>query len=183
MKKLFLPVFLLSLFVCGCAIFTPVPDLSIKPQFDRKDVAVLDFAAKGMHLSNSLGVFTADCLTSGLYLINKVSVIDRAKVRDAEQLLGISSSNILSLDEIQRLGLRLKAKYLILGNIYQYDSGEAFTSAAEPMLSISFRIISIPSTDVVGMVSHKLSMKDCSAEEVIQKMVLEILQKMQEPDK
>jgi len=179
MKTFFLNlVLLLVLLFNGCMLFQTTPEVVIQPAFDRTEVAVLDFAAKGENISQRHGVYTADKLTESLFLTRKFSVIDRIQVRDAEKFLGITSATPVSTDQLQKIGLRLKARYLILGNLYNFNEDENFSLDNNRYLQISFRIISVATGEVLGMATHKVDSGSGNSEQAIDEAINEIILKI-----
>jgi len=162
----------------GCMLFQPAPEVVIQPAFDRTEVAVLDFASKGENISQRHGVYTADKLTESLFLTGKFSLIDRTLVRDAEKFLGITSATPASADQLQKIGLRLKARYLILGNLYNFNESENFSLDDNRYLQISFRIISVATGEVLGMATHKVDSGSGNSEYAIDKAINEIILKI-----
>lgn len=162
----------------GCRLFMPAPEVVIQPTFDRTEVAVFDFAAKGENISQRHGVYTADKLTESLFLTRKFTVIDRIQVRDAEKFLGITSATPVSTDQLQKIGLRLKARYLILGNLYNFNEDENFSLDNDRYLQISFRIISVATGEVLGMATHKVDSGSGNSEQAIDKAISEIILKI-----
>ena len=179
MKTFFLNLVLLfALLFNGCMLFQTTPEVVIQPAFDRTEVAVLDFAAKGENISQRHGVYTADKLTESLFLTRKFSVIDRIQVRDAEKFLGITSATPVSTDQLQKIGLRLKARYLILGNLYNFNEDENFSLDNNRYLQLSFRIISVATGEVLGMATHKVDSGSGNSEQAIDKAINEIILKI-----
>lgn len=179
MKTLFLNLTLLfALVFKGCMLFQTTPEVVIQPAFDRTEVAVLDFAAKGENISQRHGIYTADKLTESLFLTQKFSVIDRIQVRDAEKFLSITSATPVSTDQLQKIGLRLKARYLILGNLYNFNEDENFSLDNNRYLQLSFRIISVATGEVLGVATHKVDSGSGNSEQAIDKAISEIIQKI-----
>ena len=163
----------------ACTLFIPQPELSLRKGFDGKDIAVLDFAVKGMHISQFHGVYAADKLSERLFLSNQYTTIDRSLIREAERLVGVNSASPLSADQIQKLGLRVKAKYLILGNVYALSKSDSFDFDTESEIQISFRIVSVATGEVLGAVTYKTNDSDDIIENTISAMVNKMIEKMQ----
>jgi hypothetical protein len=158
MKKI-IPVFIsISFLFSGCyfiaGTFCKHPDVLIKKEFNGEGIAVLTFGRSGMFISPDIGNLTADRLADELFLSGKYEIIDRSKVNAAQAELEISNPNSFSQDKIHQLGLKLKANYLILGRISSNPTSEYFELDKDKKMNISFRIISVLNTDVVGIVDY-----------------------------
>jgi hypothetical protein len=177
MKKvnIILSLIIVALFN-GCYLLSP-PDVLLHKDFDGNGIAVLNFSKYGPYLPPEITSITADKLTDALYLVGKFNVIDRAKVNDAQSSLELTSFEELSADKIQKLGLKLKANYLILGQIQNIANTDAFDTDSPKQLYISFRIISVVNSELVGMANYKITYKDNLIEEIKNSMEL-IVKKM-----
>jgi hypothetical protein len=159
-----------SFLFTGCSfisgIFCKQPDILINKEFTGENIAVLTFARKGMFIYPDIGIMTADKLTDELFLSGKYEIIDRSKVNTAQEELEILNTDVLSRDKIQQLGLMLKADYLILGRISSNPVSENFGLEMDKKMNISFRIISILNTDVVGIVDYTMETTESTTTEL-----------------
>lgn len=179
MGKLRYPVLLVSaLCFSACTLFLPSPAVNLQAGFDGKDIAVLDFSAKGMKFTQRHGAMASDCLTTSLLLSNKFSLIERARVKEAEKVVGITSATPISIDQMQRMGLRLKARFIIVGDLYAYSQGGDFSDDAAQTATLSFRILNTATGEVAGVVSHTVSFSDTPPEEIVEKLVRQIADKL-----
>jgi len=155
--------FVVLLLVTGCGtisnLFTSGPDISIKREFDGNGIAVLNFTKMGP-IPGEAGKLAADKLTDSFFLVAKYNVVDRAKVNEAQTNLEITSSESLSSDQIQKLGQKLKANYLVLGRVHCIASDDFLNTDSDKKLNISFRIISVVNQDVIGVVNYSCSYED-----------------------
>ena len=158
MKKLIFVLTFISFLFSGCSfisgIFCKKPDVLIKKEFTCESIAVLTFARTGSFISSEIGKLTADKLSDELFLSGRYGIIDRSKVNIAQAELEISNTDVLSYDKIQQLGLKLKANYIILGRVYSNPKSEYFELDSNKEIGISFRIISVLNTDVVGIINY-----------------------------
>ncbi|MFO7445915.1 MAG: CsgG/HfaB family protein [Ignavibacteriaceae bacterium] len=182
MKNLFYTIIiLLSLVFCSCSyisgVFSKKPDVLIKKDFNGEGIAVLTFSRYGHSLPSDIGRTAADKLTDALFLVNKFNVIDRSKINDAQAEVDITNTEFLSGDKIQQIGLKLKASYLILGRIDLLSEKEYLSIEAKQELGISFRIISVADTEVLGVANYHRDIDDNIPEEMdymISQIVIEI---------
>ena len=158
MKKLIFVLTFIFFLYSGCSfisgLFCKKPEVLLKKDFSGERIAVLTFARNGSFISSDIGKSAADKLTNALFLSGKYEIIDRSKVNIAQSELEILNTDILSHDKIQQLGLKLKANYLILGRISSNPTSEYFDLGVEKKIGISFRIISVLNTEVVGLVDY-----------------------------
>jgi len=118
-------------------------------------VAVFDFEQEGFLSGGRLDQFTADELTTSLYLKKKVKVVDRSQVVAICVDRKISSS-VLNLNEIRQLGTDLNADYLILGKIIRFDDNTFDPENRDEIsIQITFRFISTEDGSVAGMANLK----------------------------
>ncbi len=171
-------IIILGLSIASCSLLIPPPAINLQKTFDGKDIAILDFSATGMQFSQRHGVMTADRLTTALLLNKKFTLIERARVRDAQKIVGVSSVTPVSADQIQKIGLRLNAKYLVIGEIYQYAKENGFSSEGEGTVTISFRVLNTANGEIAGVVTHSLSYSEQSPEEVINRLIEQISKKL-----
>ena len=150
---------IISILFSSCYLLSP-PNVLLNKNFNGNEIAVLNFSKYGPNLPPEISSISADKLTDALYLNGKFNVIDRANVNDAESDLNIVSPELLSADQIQKLGLKLKANYLILGRIQNVSDPDFFNQDSKKQLYISFRIISVLNSKVVGMTTYKISYTD-----------------------
>jgi len=162
---------LFSILFSNCYLLYP-PEVLLNKDFDGKDIAVLNFSKIGPNLPENVVILAADKLSDALFFTGKFSVIDRSKVNDAESAMQISTPEMLSADQIQKLGLKLKANYLILGQVQNISKGGLFDNDAPKEICISFRIISVATSDVLGMATYKFSYKKNIVEKLNDAMAL-----------
>lgn len=158
MIKKYINMIIASAFINGCFIISSSPYVQIKNGFDGEGIAVLNFSTHGNYISSDLGRIAADKFTDELFISKNFSVVDRSKVNEAQRFLEIASTESLSDDDIQKLGLRLKSKYLVLGRIQQISKSDFLDN--DKQLYLSFRIISISDSYVVGVGSYSCSYSD-----------------------
>ncbi|MBN2571428.1 MAG: hypothetical protein JXA68_04815 [Ignavibacteriales bacterium] len=157
--KSYIKTILISIlyFLYGCSIFTSTsyngPELLIKKDFEGKNIAVVNFFTQGSFSTSNLGKIAADKLTDFLFLITQFDVVERAKINDALTELKINNTENLSDEQIRQLGSRVGAKYLVLGRILQFNEGEFLSSNSDKVINLSYRIISVETTEVVGIAS------------------------------
>jgi curli biogenesis system outer membrane secretion channel CsgG len=147
----------ISLIINSCYLISAPPNVLIKKDFDGNGIAVLGFSKFGSYLSSDIGKVAADKLTDALFLDGKFNVIDRSKVNEGQAELEIASSESLSADQIQKLGLRLKANYLVLGRIQCISSSDYIDTDSDKELYISIRIISVVNSEVIGMATYSIT--------------------------
>lgn len=180
MKK-YTPLFLfiVLLFAGGCApinkFFTKPPEIFIKENIDINEIAVLTFSKQGAFLPPNIERFAADKLTDALFIKGRYSVIDRSKVNAAQFALGLNSPDNLSTDQIQMLGLKLKANYLALGRIQEYSGADYINSGEDKKLAISIRIISVLNSSTVGTINTTCTYTEQNSYEKIEKLISEIV--------
>lgn len=170
-------LFILSLLYNGCYLITQEPDVMIKKEFIGNDIAVLNFSTQGSFMVPNAGKLAADKLTDALFLIGKFNVIDRSKVNQAQGSLDLRNTDFLSADEIQKIGLSLRANYLVVGSLREISDSEYMSMNEDKNIYISFRIISVTNSDVVGMATYSDNFDD-NAVEKIQEMMNDIVTKM-----
>jgi len=132
------------------------PDVLIHKDFDGDGIAVMNFETKGSFPEPNVGETTADKLTEALFLNGNYRVIDRSTVNNYQIQLGIKSTEIISPDELKKIGYSINASYIILGKIERVSDREFMTSDTESQLYISFRIISSSDSEVIGMATYNL---------------------------
>ncbi len=153
-KYLTIPI--ISILFSSCYLLSP-PNVFLNKDFNGNQIAVLNFSKYGPYLPSEISRIAADKLTDALYLKGKFNVVDRANVNDAEANMEIASPESLSSDQIQKLGLMLKANYLILGRIQNISDPDIFNQDAQKQLYISFRIISVLNSNVMGVATYKIT--------------------------
>ncbi len=151
---LFYAVVLITIVSCN-----PTKEVVIMKEFTGDGVAVINFATQGSFIDLSIGKNAADRLTDALFLKKNIRVVDRSKVNDALIDMEIKTPESLSNEQLKSMGQRLNANYLILGRIVQTTDKEFMTSKNDLGLYITFRIISVADSDVVGMGSYKTTYK------------------------
>lgn len=168
--------------LAGCStisnLLTTSPDVTIKMGFDGNGIAVLNFSRIGP-IPNDSGKLTADKLADALFFRAKFNVIERSKVNDAQSSLELSSTESLSAEQIQKLGQKLKANYLVLGRIHCISDNDFFKLNEEKQLNISFRIISISSQELIGLANYTCKYEDELVEQ-IEEMISRIVTKATE---
>lgn len=153
-KKNIFFILLLTFITKGCTLFSIAPDVLLKKEFTGESVAVLNFTKQGSYLPSDAGKIAADKLTDAMFLIGKFSVIDRSKVNEAQVGFDIKTTEFLSADDIQKLGMKLKANFIVLGRIQHVSENEYLNMNTKKELYISFRIISVKDTEVIGVASY-----------------------------
>ncbi len=149
-----------SMLFQSCYIISSPPRVMLNKDFKGDDIAVLNFSKYGPNMPPEISSIAADKLTNALYMTGKFSVIDRANVNDAAVGMEISSPELLSTDQIQKLGLKLKADYLILGRIQNISKPDYFDQDKDKTLYISFRIINVLNANIMGMSTYKVTYKN-----------------------
>ena len=149
-----------SIIFYSCYFLSSSPSVLMNKDFKGDGIAVVNFSKYGPNLPPEISSIAADKLTDALYMTGKFSVIDRANVNDAAVGMEISSPELLSTDQIQKLGLKLKADYLILGRIQNISKPDIFDQEKDKTLYISFRIINVLNADIMGMSTYKVTYKD-----------------------
>ncbi|MDP4196300.1 MAG: CsgG/HfaB family protein [Bacteroidota bacterium] len=178
------PIFLLAATVLfnSCAIlkncFAEDPEILLKTEFDKStSVAVLDFSKHGSSISSNMGRLAADKLSEKMFLSDSFKTVERSRVNEAVSFLAIKSTEELSADDIQKLGLRLKANYLVLGNITNNSQTDYLTDKTISSLLINFRIISVLNSDVVGVINYSADY-DGSLNDKMDDMMNKIVKKL-----
>lgn len=162
------------LLINGCYIQKEVVLLK---EFNGDGIAVLNFSVTGSFIESKIGKHAADRLTDALFMKNNLRIIDRSQVNNVLIEMDINSPETLSKEELNILGKKLNANYIILGRIVQTNDKEFITSKSKMGLFISFRIISILDLEVVGMASYKTRYKENLFKE-IDKAMIELSKKM-----
>lgn len=172
-----------SVFILGgCthvkSLFHQSPEIVIKEKVDINEIAVITFSKQGSMLPQNIEKFAADKLTDALFLKGKYNIIDRSKVNSAQQTFGINSPENLSSDQIQMIGLKLKANYIVLGRIQSYGGVDYIGTDEERKLSLSIRIISVLNSETVATInaSCKYEENDCFGK--IESLINEIVSGM-----
>jgi TolB-like protein len=170
----------LLLITTGCGtisnLFTSSPDISIKKEFDGNGIAILNFSKIGP-VSGEICKIAADKLTDDFYLISKFNVIDRSKVNEAQINLEITNSESLSSEQIQKLGQKLKANYIVLGRVHCITSENFMESENNNQLNVSFRIISVANQEIIGIAYYSCEYEDNMVEK-LQNMLAQIATKI-----
>lgn len=135
-------------------------DAVVMKEFNGDGVAVVNFSVQGSFIDDGIGKNAADRLTDALFLIKNLRVVDRSKVNDALIDMGIKTSEALSKEQLDNLGQRLNAHYIVLGRIIQTTDKEFMTSKNDMGLYISFRIVSTENSNVVGIATYKTDYKE-----------------------
>lgn len=150
-KVLISIVFISQFIVLSCSTN---PYVLVKKDFTGDGIAVLNFSTHGSFLETNLGHIAADKLTNALFMDGSFKIIDRSLVNEAQVKTGIKSSIVLSSEQIHKLGTILNADYLIIGKIHQISEMEFLNTDLDKHLNISFRIIAVANSEVVGMADY-----------------------------
>ncbi len=153
--KLYFLLIALLILLPGCFLLYTTPEVLIKADFNGDGIAVLNFTRQSSSTVSDLGKIAADKLTDALFLERKFNVIDRAVVNDVLISMDIKTTELLSVEQIQSLGEKLGANYLIVGRIQYFTPKEFLEADAEKELYVSFRILSVISGEVIGIGTHK----------------------------
>lgn len=160
----------------GCSTFSNIfssgPEISVKKDFDGNGIAVLNFSKLGP-LPNDISKLAADKLTDAFFLNSRLNVVERARVNDAQASMEIINTEFMSSEQIQKLGQKLKANYLILGRVHCISEEDYFKTDDDKKLNISFRIVSVANQDVVGVVNYSCKYDDRIVEK-LQEMITQI---------
>lgn len=185
MKKLLLAIMLIGPAIFqGCAFFDNLihdnPEIYIRDTEEINHIAVLNFSRKGSFLPQSAGSLAADKLSDALFIKGKYDIIDRSRVNSAQAGIEIPSTEFVNSDEIQKLGLKLKAAYLIFGRLQNDGDIESLVNSKnDKKLNVSFRIISVLNSETVGVVNYSASYSE-GINEAIEKIMNRIVLKMVE---
>jgi len=173
-KYLFYPLILIPLLIsCGTItnLFSGGPEISIRKDFDGNGIAILNFSKIGP-LPGDAGKLTADKLADAFFLNTRFNVIERARVNDAQASMEITNTEFMSSEQIQKLGQKLKANYLILGRIHFITEEDYFKADDDKKLNISFRIVSVANQEVVGVANYTCKYNDKLVEKIDDMIVL-----------
>lgn len=175
MKYRFL--FLLSLCLItinGCQWLQPnKPIVNFDVAIKGKTVAVLNLQPSGSFLPTGIGKYSADRLSDEFFMSGYAKVIDRSKVNEAQVKLQLRSTEFLSHDNIQQIGLKLKADYLVLGTVNSITQSMDFGEESEKTITIQVRVVSVQTSEIAGMASYSCNSSE-NPELLIRKMILEI---------
>ena len=156
LKKIILFSFILQIIgFYACSIISRSPDVLVRNEFTGDGVAVLDFTQQSTSMVSNMGKLAADKLTDALFLERQFKVIDRAVVKDAIISMDINSTELLSIEDIKKIGSLVNANFIILGRIQYFTEPEFLNSGSEKELYVSFRILSVSSGEVVGIANSK----------------------------
>lgn len=142
----------------GCGIFKETwkrdPEILIKNGFVKAlPIAVVSFQRAGSSEGGAgIGIYAADRLSEKMFLSDSFSVVDRSRVNEAIKFFEVRNTDALSLDDIQRIGLRLKAGYLVAGTV-RITGGGYLKENNKKTVQLSIRIISVLNSDVLGAVN------------------------------
>jgi hypothetical protein len=182
MKKKIILLFVCSFFVLlnGCGLLSSVsyssPEVLLTSDFGRDSIAVFDFDTDGSGLSSATGRFVADKLTETLFLKGKIKIIDRTAVKKAIDSLSIDPEQF-DKDMLTKFGAETDAKYVIVGRLYYSSESDFWNKQKLKRISLSFRIISVSTDEVVGGASISGEYeKDFNI--VLEKMINKIVDKM-----
>lgn len=180
-KKILLTAFSFMILLNGCGLYNKMfhnrPEILLTKDFSDGSIAVLGFAKQGS-FSGDVGRLSADKLTDALFLSGRYTVIDRAAVNDAQKFLEISSTESLSIDQIQKIGLKIKSNYLILGRVQNVNLEDSPDSDPLRRLYISFRIISVADAEIIGVVNYSFEYNEKNLVEELQEKMKKIVKEM-----
>lgn len=186
-RKNILPVIVFSLIAFtyspGCRSLAFLkgdePEIVVKETFDKSSpIAVLNFQKESTSpTGGDIGKLAAEKFTDAMFLRLGFNTIDRSRVNESMRYLGINSPESLSLDDIQKLGLRLKASYLLLGRVKNLTGEDYLSEDCNKNLTISFRLVSVLNGNVVALGSYS-SKYEGDAAVKIDEMVGDIMEKM-----
>lgn len=167
LKQLISILSICSIFLLpGCFIVSTTPEVLIKTEFTGDGIAVLNFTRQSSSSISDLGKLAADKLTDALFLEGKYKVIDRSVVNEALISLDIKTTELLSREDILRLGEITNANYLVLGRVQYFTKQEFLYAGADKELYISFRIIAVSTGEVVGIGTYKSTFQENLIEEL-----------------
>lgn len=89
-----------------------------------------------------------------MFLSGSLKTIERSRVNEAVKYLSIRTLDELSQDDLQKLGMRLKADYIVLGNITSSRQNDLPGDKVNSSISVSIRIISVLNSDIVGVINY-----------------------------
>ena len=136
----------------GCVTTQPKPD-GIKLR-----IAVLDFANNGSNHRQGLSDFFADRMTHELYKREKFELVERGEVNTAISLEKIEKpADELSTDEVKRIGKRLGADALVLGEITEYQLGDFETGPSR--VGVLVRMVSCNDGGLMAMERTRVKSK------------------------
>jgi len=171
-----------AIFVQSCSLYNKIspksPEVLIKKDFDGNGIAVLTFVKQGPSLAPDAGRIAADKLTDAMFIKGNFNVIDRARVNEAQSILELATTELLSADQIQRLGLKLKANFIVLGRVQSVSDQEYFDMNPQRQLYISFRIISVANSEVIGVANYSSAYTDNNVLEKVTQMMNDIIGRM-----
>ncbi|MFZ1288479.1 MAG: hypothetical protein WAR79_00190 [Melioribacteraceae bacterium] len=159
MKKLFvlLSSLLFIIMFQNCSIFSSFniesPDIKLTERIDSVNIAVMPFSKQGPFLPSFSGSLFAEKLSDELFLAKDYFIVDKSKIKEAFIELEIKNPTNLTFSEINKLGSRLNAKYIITGRIQQYSNTELIGMEAEYKINVACRIISTDTGEVVGIIT------------------------------
>jgi hypothetical protein len=155
LKKLHLISILIAILlnIQGCYLISNDPEITVSDETTGKTVAVVNFSVHGQLLPAMIGVNTADKLSNALYFTNRFIVADRSRVNEAQMFFNLKSADILSQDDIQKLGLKLKADYLVIGKIIN-NTSDPYADVPDGKMNLNIRIVSIVNSGIAGMVDY-----------------------------
>jgi hypothetical protein len=157
-KKITAPVYLLLwVFVC----FTKISGQT-ESRFalgTGQKIAVLDFEQEGNFGSSKFSVFSADEMTTALYIKRNLKVIDRAHIRAVIADKNISPTKLTN-QQLHDLGEVIGAELIVLGKIVFLQDGTIVPGGNEKnSVEITIRILSSTDGSVVGMVQRRFKKK------------------------
>ncbi|RQW06670.1 MAG: hypothetical protein EH225_02905 [Calditrichaeota bacterium] len=136
-----------------------------KENGEKMKLAVLHFGGKG--INRDLKYLAADYLTSRMYSVKKMPVVDRSQVNAAARLLEIVNPYFLSRRELCLLADSLQADLMVLGNvIYNPDRNQQEQTGG--WMGITLRFLDGQSGEVRFIIYRNVHTKNSSYNQIIQ---------------
>jgi len=175
MKRLFILIFPVLLLI---SCYTRYSNTEFIDEFNFKDstitIAVLNFEYSGSFISSKHSKLIADLVTSELFIEKKINVIDRSLVKNVLKKYANAKTGRFSREEIQNIGMELKATHIALGNLISMDSIEDFYELGSRRIDISMRILDSGTGNVMGILRQQQHGRE-NIEELIKIAVREML--------
>lgn len=172
----------LSIALLSCSsssyIRTQNPEISLTERIDSVNIVVLPFAKNGSLILSNSGILFANSLAEKLFSTNNFFIVDRSKIKEVLNELDIKNPIGLSSSELQNIGNRLEAKFIITGNINQYSDKELISIESELKVKITFRIISTENGDIVGVVDAHGSSRNRNITDVLDEIANTIVMEL-----
>lgn len=181
MKKILI-ILVLSILITGCSFHKFIsksdPEVLIKSDFDKRAfIAVLSFTKRGTSQGGEWGRIIADKLSEKMFLSDSFHIVERSRVNEAVKYFEVKSPEELSLDAIQKLGLRLKANYILIGNVTLEEKDQYLSDDKKKNIYINFRIISSLNSEITVVVNYKMENTD-DLKEQMDEMLNKIVEKL-----